>query len=69
MNVSDDAHAERELAQARDTRRDVAADDVRDLVSAALRRHVVDLDRVDADGARDYLNALQQQGRYARDVY
>jgi len=38
-------------------------------VEAALLDVVASHGGKDADGARDYLSALQQQGRYARDVY
>ena len=38
-------------------------------VEAALLDVIATHGGHDADGARDYLNALQQQGRYARDVY
>ncbi|MBW8367748.1 MAG: assimilatory sulfite reductase (NADPH) flavoprotein subunit, partial [Arenimonas sp.] len=38
-------------------------------VEAALLEVIATHGGHDADAARDYLNALQQQGRYARDVY
>ena len=38
-------------------------------VHAALRDVVATHGGLDADAADDYLNALQAQGRYARDVY
>jgi sulfite reductase (NADPH) flavoprotein alpha-component len=38
-------------------------------VEAALLGAIAIYGGRDADGAREYLNALQQQGRYARDVY
>ena len=38
-------------------------------VHAALREIVVAHGGLDAEAANDYLNELQQQGRYARDVY
>ena len=38
-------------------------------VEAALLDVIATHGGHDADGAREYLGALQQQGRYARDVY
>jgi len=38
-------------------------------VEAALLDAIATHGGRDADGARDYLAGLQQQGRYARDVY
>jgi sulfite reductase (NADPH) flavoprotein alpha-component len=38
-------------------------------VEAALLDVIATQGGHDADAARDYLDALQQQGRYARDVY